>query len=186
MIRSKDEEIQSLQELNSELTADRSEKEHIILELQGLLEQTQNALRESQNHQDKKPWIPNMPSLAFMRGGGEHTHNNIESRDDPNSDFVSFGAYTSGKVPQDPDLWSRPLEENPIRKKQSKTLPSTDPRPSTEPLATILTHPPISPLILMSNEDPLLPTEPQSNTQPTDNAFGHINLDYSLHNGNSH
>ena len=176
MIRSKNEEIQSLQEMNSELTADRSEKQQIILELQGLLDQTQNSLRESQHHQDKKPWIPNIANLPFMRGGSDHTHNSADNRDDVNSDFVSFGSYTSGKVPQDPDLWSRPLEENPIRKKPAKTPPSSEPLSPQEPSLP----PQENPLNTMDTP----PTEP-TEAEPV-GRVGMINLDYSQHNGNSH
>ena len=172
MIRSKDEEIQALQAMNSELTADRSEKQQIILELQRLLDQTQISLRESQHHQDKKPWIPNISNLAFMRGPSDHTHNSPDSRDDANSDFVSFGSYTSGKVPQDPDLWSRPLEENPIRKKPDK------PSPKSEPNSPRVSPPPGEPV---PNTMDTLPTETQSADR-----VGMINLDYSQHNGTSH
>ena len=190
VIRSKEEEMQSLQDQNADLSTDSSEQQQIILELQRLLEQTQNALRDSQNNQDKKPWIANIPNLTFIRGGSEHAHNNSEIRDESNSDFVSFGAYTSGKVPQDPDLWSRPLEENAIRKKPNKVSPKSEPKPSTEPLTPVLPHPPISPLVLIPNEDsiplddPLPLVEPQ--TEPTETSVGHINLDYSQHNGDSH
>ena len=123
VIRSREEEIQSLQEQNSELSTERAEKQLIILELQRLLDQTQSALRESQHHQEKKTWLPNLPnmsSLAFMRPVNEQTQNSADNRDNPNTDFVSFGSYTSGKVPQDPDLWRGPLEENAIRKKASQ------------------------------------------------------------------
>ena len=190
VIRSKEEEIQSLQDQNSELSADRSDKQLIILELQRLLEQTQNALRESQNNQEKKPWIANISNLAFIRGGSDHAQNNSDNRDDPNSDFVSFGAYTSGKVPQDPDLWSRPLEENAIRKKPDKVSPKSEPRPPTEPLTPILPQPPVSPLVPMPNEDPIPSDDPrpllEPLTEPTETAVGHINLDYTQHNGDSH
>ena len=177
MIRSKDEEIQALQAMNSELTADRCEKQQIVLELQRLLNQTQNALRESQHHQDKKPWLPNMPNLAFMRGGSDHTHNSADNKDDVNSDFVSFGSYASGKVPQDPDLWSRPLEENPIRKKPDKTSPKSEPHAPQEPLLAPQQDPVLSTMDTAATEPP--------ETQPVD-GVGIINPDYSQHNGDSH